>query len=199
MKIRDKLLEQPIVYRAWMAPFAEAKLAPMRAHTDFSKLKRVLDVGCGPGTNAPHFAQCDYLGVDINPQYVADATKRYKRSFLAADITQYQVTGDSFDCILVNSFLHHVDLPSTHRILAHLPSLLPADGFVHIIELTLPPNASPSRLLAKMDRGDYPRPLEEWRGIFREHFEEVVFEPYSVGMAGVTLWKFVYFKGRKRS
>ena len=49
-----------------------------------------------------------------------------------------------------------------------------------------------------MDRGNYPRPLDEWRGIFREHFDEVVFEPYSVGMAGVTLWKFVYFKGRKR-
>jgi SAM-dependent methyltransferase len=198
MKLTDRLLEQPLVYRAWMAPFAEAKLAPMRAHTDFAKLKRVLDVGCGPGTNAPHFAHCDYLGVDINPQYVADAGVRYHRNFLAADITTYQVTGDPFDCILVNSFLHHVDLPSTHRILAHLPSLLPADGFVHIIELVLPPNLSPSRLLARMDRGDYPRPLEEWRGIFHEHFEEVVFEPYSVGMAGVTLWKFVYFKGRKR-
>ena len=198
MKLTDRLLEQPIVYRTWMAPFAEAKLAPMRAHTDFTKLKRVLDVGCGPGTNAPHFAHADYLGVDINPQYVADAAKRYGRAFLAADITTYQVTGDPFDCILVNSFLHHVDLDSTHRILAHLPSLLPADGFVHIIELVLPPKASPSRLLAKLDRGDFPRPLEEWRSIFNQHFEEVVFEPYSVGLAGVTLWEFVYFKGRKR-
>ena len=198
MKLTDRLLEQPIVYRTWMAPFAEAKLAPMRAHTDFAKLKRVLDVGCGPGTNAPHFAHADYLGVDINPQYVADAAKRYGRAFLAADITTYQVTGDPFDCILVNSFLHHVDLESTHRILAHLPSLLPADGFVHIIELVLPPKASPSRLLAKLDRGDFPRPLEEWRSIFNQHFEEVVFEPYSVGLAGVTLWEFVYFKGRKR-
>ena len=198
MKLTDRLLEQPIVYRTWMAPFAEAKLAPMRAHTDFTKLKRVLDVGCGPGTNAPHFAHADYLGVDINPQYVADAARRYGRAFLAADITTYQVTGDPFDCILVNSFLHHVDLESTHRILAHLPSLLPADGFVHIIELVLPPQASPSRLLAKLDRGDFPRPLEEWRTIFNQHFEEVVFEPYSVGLAGVTLWEFVYFKGRKR-
>jgi SAM-dependent methyltransferase len=198
MKLTDRLLEQPIVYRTWMAPFAEAKLAPMRAHTDFTKLKRVLDVGCGPGTNAPHFAHADYLGVDINPQYVADAAQRYGRPFLAADITTYQVTGDPFDCILVNSFLHHVDLESTHRILAHLPTLLPADGFVHIIELVLPPKASASRLLAKLDRGDYPRPLEEWRSIFNQHFEEVVFEPYSVGMAGLTLWEFVYFKGRKR-
>ena len=199
MKLTDRLLEQPIVYRTWMAPFAEAKLAPMRTHTDFTKLRRVLDVGCGPGTNAPHFAHADYLGVDINPQYVADAAKRYGRPFLAADITTYQVTGEPFDGILVNSFLHHVDLPSTHRILAHLPTLLPDDGFVHIIELVLPPRASPSRLLAKLDRGDYPRPVEEWRAIFNQHFEEVVYEPYSVGLVGVTLWKFVYFKGKKRA
>jgi len=198
MKLTDRLLEQPIVYRTWMAPFAEAKLAPMRAHTDFTKLRRVLDVGCGPGTNAPHFAHADYLGVDINPQYVADATRRYHRSFLAADITTYQVTGEPFDCILVNSFLHHVDLESTHRILAHLSTLLPPDGFVHIIELVLPPKPSAARLLARMDRGDYPRPLAEWRSIFGQHFEEVVFEPYSVGALGVTLWEFVYFKGRTR-
>ena len=198
MKLTDRLLEQPIVYRTWMAPFAEAKLAPMRAHTDFTKLRRVLDVGCGPGTNAPHFAHADYLGVDINPQYVADATRRYHRSFLAADITTYQVTGEPFDCILVNSFLHHVDLESTHRILAHLSTLLPPDGFVHIIELVLPPKPSAARLLARMDRGDYPRPLAEWRSIFGQHFEEVVFEPYSVGTLGVSLWEFVYFKGRTR-
>jgi len=199
MKLTDRLLEQPIVYRTWMAPFAEAKLAPMRAHTDFTRLRRVLDVGCGPGTNAPHFAHADYLGVDINPQYVADATRRYHRSFLAADITTYQVTGEPFDCILVNSFLHHVDLESTHRILAHLSSLLPPDGFVHIIELVLPPRPSAARLLAKMDRGDYPRPLAEWRSIFSQHFEEVVFEPYSVGVAGLALWEFVYFKGKART
>jgi SAM-dependent methyltransferase len=155
-------------------------------------------VGCGPGTNAAHFAGADYLGVDINPQYIEDAKRRYHRSFLAADITAYQVAGDPFDCILVNSFLHHVDLESTHRILGHLTTLLPANGFVHIIELVLPPRPSPARVLAKLDRGDYPRPLAEWGAIFNRHFEQVVFEPFSVGVLGVTLWDFVYFKGKAR-
>ncbi|HEY6807384.1 MAG TPA: class I SAM-dependent methyltransferase [Gemmatimonadales bacterium] len=198
MSLTGWLLEQPLVYRLWMAPFAEAKLAPLAAHNDLARVRRVLDVGCGPGTNAAHFRDADYLGVDINERYVADARRRHGRTFLAADITAYQVTGDPFDCILVNSFLHHVDLPSTHRILAHLATLLPEPGHVHIIELVLPPTTSPARMLAKLDRGDYPRPLDEWRAIFARHFEPEVFEPYGVGLLGVTLWQFVYFKGRAR-
>src|SRR5690348_8507904 len=114
MSLTGWLLEQPLVYRLWMAPFAEAKLAPLAAHNDLARVRRVLDVGCGPGTNAAHFRDADYLGVDINERYVADARRRHGRTFLAADITAYQVTGDPFDCILVNSFLHHVDRSEEH-------------------------------------------------------------------------------------
>ena len=49
------LLESPWVYRVWQAPFAERKLAPLFAHNDVSTVRRGLDVGCGPGTNARHF------------------------------------------------------------------------------------------------------------------------------------------------
>jgi hypothetical protein len=34
--------------------------------------------------------------------------------------------------------------------------------------------------------------------MFAESFEPVVFEPYPLGLAGVTLWNMVYFKGRRR-
>ena len=42
----------------------------------------VLDVACGPGTNAPHFRHCDYLGLDINPEYTRRATARYGMRFV---------------------------------------------------------------------------------------------------------------------
>ncbi len=48
------------------------------------------------------------------------------------------------------------------------------------------------------DRGEYPRPLEEWREHFTSAFEPVVFEPYPLGAAGMTLWNMIYFKGRAR-
>ena len=193
------LLERSLVYRAWQAPFAERKLAPLRAHNDLSRIRRVLDVGCGPGTNAPHFAHADYLGIDLNERYVADARRRHGRNFIAADVTKYRVDpSERFDFILVNSLFHHIDDAGTRGVLAHLAGLLAEDGHVHVLDLVLPPRASVSRQLARWDRGEYPRPLEAWRTLFEESFETVVFEPYPLGALGVELWSMVYFKGRAR-
>jgi hypothetical protein len=103
-----------------------------------------------------------------------------------------------FDFILANSLFHHIDTANTRRILAHLATLLSDDGHVHIFDLVLPVQPSVARFLALADRGDYPRPVEEWRTLFTEAFEPVVFEPYPLGAGGATLWNMVYFKGRAR-
>ena len=192
-------MEHTLAYRVWQAPFAERKLAPLFSHNDLSRVRRVLDVGCGPGTNTHHFADADYLGIDFNPAYIESARTRHRREFIVADVTKYEVEPDQrFDLILANSLFHHIDTPNTTRILAHLATLLAKDGHVHVLDLVLPPRPSVSRFLARSDRGDYPRPLEEWREIFTRAFEPVVFEPYPLGAAGMTLWNMVYFKGRAR-
>jgi SAM-dependent methyltransferase len=199
MKLHARLMEFTFAYRLWQAPFAERKLAPLYAHNDVSRARRVLDVGCGPGTNTHHFAGADYLGLDFNPAYIESARKRHGREFVVADVTKYEVARDQrFDLILANSLFHHIDTANTRRILAHLATLLSDDGHVHIFDLVLPAEPSVARFVARMDRGDYPRPLEEWRTIFTEAFEPVVFEPYPLGAAGTTLWNMIYFKGRAR-
>lgn len=199
MKLHARVMENTLAYRAWQAPFAEQKLAPLFAHNDMTKVRRVLDVGCGPGTNTPHFANADYLGIDFNPAYIESARRRHKREFVVADVTKYEVAREErFDLILANSLFHHIDTASTRRILAHLATLLSDDGHVHVLDLVLPERPSVSRFLARADRGEHPRPLEEWRTLFTGAFEPVVFEPYPLGAGGVTLWNMVYFKGRAR-
>jgi SAM-dependent methyltransferase len=199
MKSYAKVMENTLAYRVWQAPFQEQKLAPLYAHNDVARARRVLDVGCGPGTNTAHFAHADYLGLDFNPAYIDDARKRHRREFVVADVTKYEVAPDQrFDLILANSLFHHIDTPSTRRILAHLATLLSDDGHVHVFDLVLPEGPSISRFLARADRGEFPRPLEEWRELFAAAFEPVVFEPYPLGAAGMTLWNMVYFKGRAR-
>ena len=199
MKAYAKVMENTLAYRVWQAPFAERKLAPFLAHNDLSRARRVLDVGCGPGTNTHHFANADYLGIDFNAAYIESARARHGRKFIVADVTKYEVAPDQrFDLIIANSLFHHIDTANTERILAHLATLLSDDGHVHILDLVLPPRPSISRFLARADRGDYPRPLEAWRDIFTRAFEPVVFEPYPLGAAGLTLWSMIYFKGRAR-
>jgi SAM-dependent methyltransferase len=193
------LLEKTAVYRLWQKPFENQKFAPLLAHNDFRRIRRVLDVGCGPGINTRFFGGSDYLGIDINPGYISYAERRYKRQFLVADVTRFTVAqGERFDFVLLNSFLHHVDDASVRRILSHLCTVLTADGHIHILDLILPPDPSVARFLARADRGQFPRPLEQWREICSSIFDMVIFEPYIVGVLNIPLWHMFYCQGRAR-
>ena len=199
MTLMDYLLEQTPVYSLWQAPFAAAKLAPLLAHNDLGRARRVLDVGCGPGTNTPLFTHADYLGIDVNPRYIKHARRQHNRRFVVADITTYEeANGADFDFILVNSFLHHVDTPSAVKILGRLQSWLSEDGHIHLLEPVSPGDRSIARLLANWDRGKHLRPLAEWRALFEQHLDIVVFEPYPLKALGATLWNMVYCKGRAK-
>lgn len=191
-------MESVHVYRIWQAPFAERKLRPFLEVIRARTVSRVLDVGCGPGTNATHFLGVDYLGVDINPEYIAHAIRRYGDRFRVEDVTKMELApGGGFDCILVNSLLHHLPDHEVHRLLNHLQHLLTPDGSIHVLDLVLPAGFSIPHLLARADRGEYPRPLPAWRSIFEQHFTTRRFDPYPLGVLGLPLWQMIYFEGRR--
>jgi SAM-dependent methyltransferase len=199
MRVIDQIMENPHVYRLWQAPFAELKFAPILAHNDLGRVRRVLDVACGPGTNTHHFAAADYLGIDSNAGCIQYARRRHKRNFLPADVTHFTAApGERFDFILLNSFLHHIDTPAALRVLVHLRTLLTDDGHVHILDHVLPERPSIARFLARIDRGRFPRPLAEWLELVTGVFEPAVFERYRLTALGATLWNQVYFKGRAK-
>jgi SAM-dependent methyltransferase len=197
MGARERLLEHPSVYSAWQAPFAAKKFAPVERWLAQNTVRRVLDVGCGAGTNAQHFTGADYVGIDVNERYLESARARFPGQFVQADLTTADLTSlGTFDMILANSFLHHVNDADTERILARLAPLLSAEGTVHVLDLVLPPHASLARMMARLDRGAYARPIEHWRALFTAAFEPLRFEPYF--FAG-RLWSMVYFHGRRKS
>ena len=133
------MLERTFIYRMWQAPFAEQKFVPVLANNDLRKVRRVLDVGCGPGTNTTYFAHADYLGIDINERYIQDARRRHQRDFVVADVRDYRAIPEQrFDFVLANSFLHHLNTEDVSGILSHARSLLTDDGHIHCLELVLP-------------------------------------------------------------
>ena len=200
MTFAEDILAHSLVYRAWQMPFAAQKFAPILAHNSLHAVRRVLDVGCGPGTNTPYFVSTEYLGIDFNERYVEDARRRHARSFLVADVRSYVAAPeDRFDFVLVNSFLHHLNTKDVRAVLTHLRSLLTEDGHIHMLELVLPDRPCIARLLARWDRGKFARPLEEWQQLFEGLFDPVVFESYRLTSMGATLWNMVYFKGRARA
>ena len=139
MKLATQIMEITARLPPLAGPFAEKKFAPILAHNDLRKARRVLDVGCGPGTNTSHFAHTYYLGIDHNLRYLQHARRRHGRDFLVADITRPALAPAArFDFILINSFLHHMDTPSARGLLSQLSALLTEDGHVHILDLVLP-------------------------------------------------------------
>jgi SAM-dependent methyltransferase len=199
LKSLSHVMVHPTVYRLWQMPFVEAKLRPLRQHNDLSHPGRVLDIGCGPGTNAGMFPAANYCGLDINPAYVAYARQRFGGQFEAVDVRQWAPPAEAhYDFVLLNSLLHHLDSAATRQILERARDVLAPQGHVHIVELVLPEQASIARWLARNDRGDFPRSVDEWRAIFSSIFESVVFEPFPVGAGSLALWQMVYFKGRAR-
>ncbi len=194
----SRLFDNTTAYRLIQAPFADDKLAPIWRHVDRAQVRRVLDVGCGPGTNAAHFGQADYLGIDINPAYVRHARSRFRGRFEVADVMRDPLPDRVNDFVLVNSLLHHLDDATVTRLLGTLRSTIAAEGKLHVLDLVLPEERCLARLLARMDRGDHARPAQDWLRLLAVDYETVVFERYPLRLFGRTLWNMFYFQGKPK-
>jgi SAM-dependent methyltransferase len=193
----ERILEHPSVYAAWQAPFASQKFAPVERQLAHRDVRRILDVGCGPGTNAPRFAGADYVGVDINERYLVIAREKFRGRFIQADLQTAELsTLGTFDTIIVNSVLHHLPDDADSRIRMQIHNRLGPGGRAHLLELVIPEPRSLARMMARMDRGRYARRLAVWRAILDAHFEPVSVEPYALGGG---LWAMVYYQGKSRS
>lgn len=201
MSWREELLARPWVYRLWQAPFARRKLAPLVRAGAPARARRVLDLGCGPGTNARLFAGRDYLGVDLEPAYIEHARRRAPGRFLCADACSLdEVLADEapFDFILSNSLLHHLDDGRARALLAGLPARLAPGGRLHLLDLVRPDGRGPAAFLARHDRGQHARSRAHWEQLLGEHMECQRLEAYSLSLMGVVLWNMIYFEGARR-
>lgn len=199
MNLTAWILKRPWLYRLWQAPFAEKKLAPLYAHDDLLSIHRVLDVGCGPGTNAAHFRHTEYVGVDVNEQYVKYASRKCAGTFISCDATRkLPLPHHHFDFVLVNSLLHHLDAEEASVLLEQLRGLTASDGYLHVIDLVLPSKMSLARRLAVWDRGKFARSMDDWIQLIRRSFDLLTVEQFTIGVLGFALWHMFHMKARPR-
>lgn len=102
---------------------------PINRHNfmTFQKIKgkKVLEIGCSTGRDAKNFVNyCfSYCGVDISDEAIkiAKSLNLQNSEFLCSDGHKIPKNDKEFDCVIVNSLLHHLDLLKSfqeiHRIL----------------------------------------------------------------------------------
>jgi ubiquinone/menaquinone biosynthesis C-methylase UbiE len=94
---------------------------------------RVLEIGCGMGTDGAQFAQAGahYTGVDLTEAAIELARKRFELSglegeFRVADAENLDFADNSFDRVYSHGVLHHT--PDTARAVAEIHRVLKAGG-----------------------------------------------------------------------
>ena len=91
---------------------------------------RVLDAGCGPGSDAAVFAEhgLDVVGVDITASFVAAARENVDGAFVRGDLRSLPVPDGTFDGVWSCAVLHHVPKPDAADALVEFERVLADDG-----------------------------------------------------------------------
>lgn len=183
-------LSSPRLYTIWQAPFVDQKARPFVTGRTLPSGCRVLDVGCGPGTNTPLFKNTEYFGLDISPSYIATARSMISGTLICADAVEFDYESlGKFELIFMNSLMHHLPTEACRRLLLKLRGQLSPSGSLVVLDLILDETSPIAYLLAKADRGDFPRPERDWRALLDETVHPQSFKRYDVGIGPLPMWK----------
>jgi SAM-dependent methyltransferase len=139
---------------------------------------RILDIGCGPGNMLPFLPACHYLGVDVNPEYIKTARKRYgdRGQFVCERVSHHNVAElGAFDIVLALGLTHHLDDEEAGNLfrLGHA-ALKPGGRLVTNDGCYTEGQSRVERYLLSRDRGQFVRTEAEYLNLAHHWFEQVI-------------------------
>ena len=143
--------------------------------------EKVLDIGCGPGDILNYLPAVNYTGLDISPEYINAAEKRFgsKGRFCCGDVGLATIEGEhgTFDLVMAIGVVHHLDDAQAAKLfeLARR-ALRPTGRLVTYDGCYVPQQSGIARWLLSKDRGKFVRPREEYLRLAAAHFSKV--EPH---------------------
>jgi SAM-dependent methyltransferase len=173
-------LKVPFVYNAFQAAVGANALRRrfIQNHVRAKSGDKVIDIGCGSAQVLKFLPEVNYIGFDVNPDYIAFARRTYgsKGTFIVGD-TQ-SVRGDSrfkdADIVMAIAVLHHLDdeeaahciqfaydaLKTKGRFICHEPCWTPNQGAI-------------SKYVMSNDRGRNIRTEQQYRQLAAKAFKRV--------------------------
>jgi SAM-dependent methyltransferase len=137
---------------------------------------RILDIACGLGQILELLPAVSYEGFDIDPTYIASATRHYghRGTFRCADVTRVDVKAASYDIVMAIGVLHHLDDEQARTMIALARRALVTGGRLVTFDGCYAPGQSRiARLLLASDRGRHVRDQEGYVRLVGEQFPQV--------------------------
>jgi SAM-dependent methyltransferase len=139
---------------------------------------KVIDIGCGPAQALQSLPNVEYLGLDINPDYIAFARRTYrdKGSFVVGDTRSLR--GDlrfkDADIVIAVSVLHHLDDEEAADCIGFAHDALKRGGRLICHDACWIPNQGAlSRYIMSTDRGRNIRTEQQYRQLAAKVFRSV--------------------------
>lgn len=172
-----RLLSIPAVYELFQRAVGahSSRSTYVRDHVRPQEGELVLDIGCGPGDILPHLpAGVQYHGLDHSAAYISAAKQRYGERGLfevkdVADLVAEQPS--SYDVIMANGVLHHLDDETVGHVLRTARLLLkPGGRWVSFDGCYTPGQSRVAKMLLDRDRGRHIRTEPQYLALIRRSF-----------------------------
>ena|SRR5579859_4689413 len=140
--------------------------------------EKVLDIGCGPADVLQYLPEVEYTGLDISPEYIQAAKKRFgeRGRFLCGDVGVVTIEREhgTFSLVLATGVLHHLDDERAAKLFALAGlALAPTGRLVTYDGCFVPEQSRIARWLLRHDRGKFIRRPEDYQQLARKRFSRV--------------------------
>ena len=170
------LLATPAIYHGFAALLGarRSRAEVVRTYVRPRPGDRVLDCGCGPGEFAEHLPGVEYVGVDVDARYVAEARSRFgeRGTFRLGPVGPRTVPEvGHYDLVLAMGLLHHLADEEVRDFVGLARRALKPTGRLVTLDPCYAPGQSPvARALIGLDRGEHVRELGALRPLVEPDF-----------------------------
>lgn len=199
VSVFGKVMERPLLYNLWSSIHFLPRLREIREEIGQGGTPDVLDLGCGTGLFKKNYPDCNYVGIDTNARYINHARKSLDGHFILGDMLQPEryLGRRSFDYIIANGVLHHLDDSSFSTLMKHIGAYLAPGGSIIVVDHLYHERLSYiNRMLLRYDRGSFSRTEAAYRTMF-QGYTVTSYREFFIKAGPVVMWtqcKFVLQK-----
>ncbi|WP_460218180.1 class I SAM-dependent methyltransferase [Psychroserpens sp. MEBiC05023] len=139
--------------------------------------QKILDIGCGPGNILDYLPEMNYVGFDVDPEYIEAAQKNYgdRGEFICDDASTFKVSEPhSFDLVIATGVIHHLNDTETTRLFEIAAEALKPNARLVTFDGCYINNQNLiSKFMLKSDRGKFVRTQVAYEALARQSFKTI--------------------------